>query len=138
MIRSSPPGSYDLSFPSTLQSVSVIVPCLESPDQPNGLVDVLYLLPYLKYPDIELVLVIGGNKPFDLSEIQAKLTGHLRDESCSISPKEAVKLFETKAKVVQPREELRIAGLINIGVSSSEGEFVCLLDDSTSDIKHRL
>ncbi len=136
----SPPGSYDLSFPEhSLQSVSVIVPCLESPDQPNGLVDVLLLLlPYLKYPDMELVLVIGGNKPFDLSEIQAKLTGHFRDESCSINPKEAVKLFETKAKVVQPREELGIAGLINIGVSSSKGEFVCLIDDSTSDIKHRI
>ena len=135
-----PSDTYDPSFSEHfIQSVSVVVPCLESPDQPNGLVDLLLLLlSYLKYPDMELVLVIGGNKPFDLSEIRGKLMSHLLDGSHSIKPEDADILVQSRVKVVQPREELRIAGLINIGVSSSEGEFVCLLDDSTSDIEHRV
>ena len=136
----SPSGTYDLSFSEyPLQSVSVVVPCLESPVQPKRLVDVLLLfLPYLKVSDVELVLVIGGNKPFDLSKTREKLTSRLLNVRHFIKPEDAVKLFETKAKVVQPQQELRIAGLINIGVSSSKGEFVCLLDDSTSEIKHRV
>jgi len=133
-------GAYDLSFleGSTLP-VSVVVPSLDSASQPRRLIDLLLLLlPYLNFPDLELVLVISGKKPFDLSEIRAQIAEHLRDEPCSISPEEADGLFETKVKVVQPREELGIAGLINVGVSSSGGEFVCLLDDSTTAIKHRV
>ena len=133
-------GTYDLSFfeGSTL-SASVVVPITDSSGQPRSLTDLLLLLlPYLKYRDMEVVLVIRGNKPVDFSEIRAQIAEHFRDEPCSISPEEAAGLFETQVKVVQPREESGIAGLINVGVSSSEGEFVCFLDDSTTAIKHRV
>ena len=133
-------GTYDLSFlDGPTLPVSVVVPSLDSAGQLERLTDLLLLLlPYLNFPELELVLVIGGKKPFDLSEFRAQIAGHLRDESCSISPEEAALLIETKMKVVQPREELRIAGLINFGVRYSGGQFVCLLDDSTSAIKHRV
>ena len=133
-------GTYDLSFSEhSIQSVSVIVPCLESPDQQNGLIDLLLLfLPYLKYPDMELVLVVGGKTPSDLSEIRAQIVARFRNDLCSISPEEVAGLFETQVKVVQPREESGIAGLLNVGVSSSKGDFVCLLDHSTSAIEHRV
>ena len=131
-------GTYDLSFlEGPALPVSVVVPITDSAGQPRRLTDLLLLLlPYLNFPDLELVLVIGGKKPVDLSEIRAQIAEHLRDEPCSISPEEADGLFETKVKVVQPREELGIAGLINVGVRSSKGEFVCLLDESTTAIKH--
>jgi len=133
-------GTYDLSFlEGPALPVSVVVPITDSAGQPRRLTDLLLLLlPYLNFPDLELVLVIGGKKPVDLSEIRAQIAEHLRDEPCSISPEEADGLFETKVKVVQPREELGIAGLINVGVRSSKGEFVCLLDESTTAIKHRV
>ena len=98
----------------------------------------LLLLPYLKYPDMEVVLVIRGNKRFDLSETWGKLTSHLVDVPHLIKPEDVDSLIQSRVKVVQPREELRIAGLINVGVRSSKGDFVCLLDESTSDVRHRV
>ena len=133
-------GTYHVSFSESFTlPVSVVVPITDSAGQPKRLADLLLLLmPHLNRPDMELLLVISGKKRFDLSEIRAHIAGHLRDESCAISPEEAGKLFESTVKVVRPREELGIAGLINFGVRSSGADFVCLLDDSTSEIKHRV
>ena len=133
-------ATYDLSFSeSSTLPVSVVVPITDSAGQPEKLTDLLLLLlPYLKYPDMEVVLVIRGNKPFDLSEIWGKLTSHLVDVPHLIKPEDVDSLIQSRVKVVQPREELPIAGLINVGVRSSKGEFACLLDDSTTAIKHRV
>ena len=132
-------GNYDVRFASdSVFTASVVIPILESAGHPKRLADLLFLLlSYREQPEMEVVLVIGGNQPFDLSETRTQLTAQLLDASCLINAEEADRFIETRVKVVQPREELRIAGLINIGVQSSEGKFVCLLDDSTSDIKHR-
>ena len=133
-------GTYDVSFSeSSTLPVSVVVPITDSAGQSKRLADLLLLLmPHLNFPNMDLLLVIGGNKRFDLSEIWAQIASHLRDEPCSISSEEAGKLFESKVKVVRPREDLGIAGLINFGVRSSGADFACLLDDSTSEIKHRV
>ena len=133
-------ATYDISFaekPSL--SVSVVIPSLETAGRSKRLARLLVLLlPLLKRRAVEVVLVIGGDKPFDLSDARAQLATELLDALSSTNPEEADLLVETRVKVVQPREELRVAGLINTGVRSSEGEFLCFLDDSTSEIKHRV
>ncbi len=133
-------GTYDLSFLEGLAlPVSVVVPITDSAGQSKRLTDLLLLLlPYLKYPDMEVVLVIGGKKLVDLSETWGKLTSHLVNAPDSIKPEDVNSLIQSRVKVVQPREESGIAGLINVGVRSSKGEFVYLLDDSTTAIKHRV
>ncbi|MFL2551673.1 MAG: glycosyltransferase [Arenicellales bacterium] len=134
-----PSGTYDISFAeeSTL-SVSVVIPSLETTGRSKRLARLLaLLLPLFKRLAVEVVLVIGGNKPFDLSDVRAQLATELLDALSSTNPEEADLLVETRVRVVQPQEELRIAGLINTGVRYSEGEFLCFLNESTSEIAHR-
>ena len=133
------PGTYDISFAeeSTL-SVSVVIPSLETAGRSKRLARLLVLLlPLLKHPGVQMVLVIGGDKPFDLSDARAQLATELLDTLSSLNPEEADLLVETSVKVVQSRGELRYSNLINAGVSSSESRFLCFIDESTSEIEHR-
>jgi glycosyltransferase involved in cell wall biosynthesis len=133
-------GTYDVSYlEDPALSVSVIVPSLENASRSKRLAAVLLLLlPYLKQPGVNVVLVIGGTQPFDLSDVEEPLSTGLFDTAYSMNFEEANLLIEKQVKIVRYKGTPRYSSLINAGVKSAEGKFLCFFDDSTSEVKHRV
>ena len=131
-------GIYDVSFSETsTTSVSVIVPCPESAGRSKRLSALLpLLLPYLEYSGVEVVLVVGGVQHFDFSDLQEQFSTGLFDKTHSMHSEETTLSINKRVKVERFEGAPSYSSLINAGANSSEGKFLCFLDDSTSGVRY--